>query len=119
MEKPPRLAPGEGEPFLDVGRYRRLVGKLNYLTVTRPYISFAMTVVSQFLDSPTETYWNAVIRIMKYLKGAPGRGLLYQDRGHNEVVGYADADWAGSKSNRKSTIGYYVFFWRKCNFLEE
>ncbi|OWM65682.1 hypothetical protein CDL15_Pgr017179 [Punica granatum] len=56
-----KLAPGEGEPFLDVGRYRRLVGKLNYLTVTRPDISFAVSVVSQFLDSPTETHWNAVI----------------------------------------------------------
>nr|KYP53748.1 Retrovirus-related Pol polyprotein from transposon TNT 1-94 [Cajanus cajan] len=54
-------------------KYRRLVGKLNYLTVTRPDISFAVSVVSQFLNSPCVGHWNAVIRILKNIKGAPGK----------------------------------------------
>ena len=52
-------------------------GKLNYLTVTHPDISFAVSVVSQFLNSPCEDHWNAVIRILKYIKKSPGKGLLY------------------------------------------
>ena len=52
---------------------------------------------------------NAVIRILKYLKNAPGRGLFYRSSGHLSIEGYIDADWVGSPSNRKSTIGYCTF----------
>ncbi|GAU27876.1 hypothetical protein TSUD_159700 [Trifolium subterraneum] len=90
------------------GRYRRLVGKLNYLTVTRPDISFAVSVVSQFLNSPCQEHMDAVIRILKYIKGAPGKGLIYEDKGYTQIVGYSDADWAGSPIDRRSTSGYCV-----------
>ena len=109
MDPNAKLMPGQGEPLSDPERYRRLVGKLNYLTVTRPDISFAVSVVSQFLNSPCEGHWDAVIRILKYIKGAPGNGLLYEDKGHARVVGYSDADWAGSPTDRRSTSGYCIF----------
>src|SRR6516165_7589582 len=67
-----KLLPGQGEPLADPGRYRRLVGKLNYLTITRPDISFSVSVVSQFLQSPCDSHWDAVVRILRYIKGAPG-----------------------------------------------
>ena len=51
-----KLVPGQGEPLQDPGRYRRLVGKLNYLTITRPDIYFPVSVVSQFLQSPCDGY---------------------------------------------------------------
>ena len=76
MDPNVKLLPNQGELFSDVRRYRRLVGKLNYLTVTRPDISFAVSVVSQFLNSPCEGHWEAVVRILRYLKRAPGKGLL-------------------------------------------
>ncbi|RVW91983.1 Retrovirus-related Pol polyprotein from transposon TNT 1-94 [Vitis vinifera] len=98
-----------GEPLGDPGRYRRLVGKLNYLTITRPDISFPVSVVSQFLQSPCDSHWDAVIRILRYIKSTPGQGVLYQNRGHTQVVGYTDADWAGSPTDRRSTSGYCVF----------
>ena len=66
-------------------------------------------MVSQFLESPHTTHLEAVYRILKYLKGAPGRGLLYKDHGHLRVQGFTDADWAGSPSDRRSTTGYCVF----------
>ncbi|RVX07439.1 Retrovirus-related Pol polyprotein from transposon RE2 [Vitis vinifera] len=84
-------------------------GKLNYLTITRPDISFLVSVVSQFLQSPCDSYWDAIIRILRYIKSTPGQGVLYENRGHTQVVGYTDADWADSPTDRRSTSGYCVF----------
>nr|XP_025702512.1 uncharacterized protein LOC112803216 [Arachis hypogaea] len=106
MDPNTKLSPDQGEPLADPGRYRRLISRLNYLTVTRPDISFATSILSQFLDSPCDSHWDAAVRVLRYIKGAPGKGLLYEDKGHNQIVGYADADWAGSPSDRRSTSGY-------------
>ena len=81
---------------------------MNYLIVTRPDISFAVSGVSQFLNSPCEDHWNVVIHIVKYIQGSPGKSLLYSHNNHTKVVCYSDADWAGSPSNRRSTSGYCV-----------
>jgi len=80
--------------YTDPEQYRRWVGKLNYLTITHPDISFAFSVVSQFLNSPFEDHWNVVIRILKYIKRSSGKGLLYGSNDHTRVVCYSDADWA-------------------------
>ena len=93
MDPNVKLLPNQGELLSDSRRYRRLVGKLNYLTVTCPNISFAVTVVSQFLNSPCQEQMEAVIWVLKYIKGAPGKGLIYEDKGHARIVGYSDADW--------------------------
>ncbi|RVW93434.1 Retrovirus-related Pol polyprotein from transposon TNT 1-94 [Vitis vinifera] len=81
MDPNVKLVPGQEEPLGDPGRYRRLVGKLNYLTITRPNISFLWSVVSQFLQSPCDSHWDAVIRILRYIKSTPGQGVLYENRG--------------------------------------
>ena len=104
-----KLIPGQGEPLRDPRRYRRLMGRLNYLTITRPDISFPVSVVSQFLQSPCDSHWDAVIRILHYIKGTSGQGVLYENKGHTQIVGYCDADWAGSPADRRSTSGYCVF----------
>uniref|UniRef100_A0A2N9GH48 Integrase catalytic domain-containing protein n=1 Tax=Fagus sylvatica TaxID=28930 RepID=A0A2N9GH48_FAGSY len=109
MESNLKLMPDEGDFIDDPDTYRRLVGKLIYLTITRPDISYAVSVVSQFMTSPRVPHMNAVIRILKYLKNAPGRGLFYRSSGHLRIEGYTDADWAGSPSDRKSTTGYCTF----------
>jgi len=51
---------------------------------------------------------NALIRNLKCIKGAPGKGLIYEDKGQTHIVGYSDADWAGSPIDRRSTSGYCV-----------
>ncbi|RVX21698.1 Retrovirus-related Pol polyprotein from transposon RE2 [Vitis vinifera] len=79
-----KLIPGQGEPLGDPGRYRRLVGKLNYLTITHLDISFPVSVVSQFLQSPCDSHWDAVIHILRYIKSTPGQGVLYENRGHTQ-----------------------------------
>ena len=99
----------EGETFEDPERYKRLVGKLNYLTVTRPNIAHSFNVVSQYMSSPRIDHWAVVEHILCYLKEALERGILYNNHGHNRLECFTDANWAGSKEDRRSTSGYYVF----------
>lgn len=87
-----KLIPNQGEPYLDLGRNWRLVGKFNYLTMTRLNISFVVSVVSQFLNFPCDSHWDAVTRILRYNKGSPRNGLIYEKRGHTDIVAYTDAD---------------------------
>jgi len=108
MDPNTKLLPNQGEPLSNRKQYRRLVGKLNYLTVTRPDIFFAVTVISQFLNFPCEDNWTAIIRILEYIKGSPGKGLLCGSNNHTKIVCYSYADWAGSPSDKRSTFGYCV-----------
>ena len=103
-----KLLPKHGEPFSDLEQYRRLLGKLNYVTITCPDIFFAVSVVSQFLNAPCEEHWNAIIRILKYIKSSPRKGLLYDSNSDTKVVCYSDADWTGFPSDKRSTSGYCV-----------
>ena len=84
----------EGELFENPKRYRRQVGKLNYLTVTRPDIAYFVSVVSQYMSSPTVDHWAIVEQILCYLKGAPRCGILYSNYRHNRLECFTDADWA-------------------------
>ena len=94
---------------MDRERYQRLVGRLIYLSHTRPDIAFAVSVVSQYMNDPKSAHMEAVIRILRYLKGCPGKGLLYTRQGDLQVECYTDADWAGSLDDRRSTSGYCTF----------
>ena len=60
------------------------------------------------MQAPHVNHWNAVIRILRYIKRAPGQGLVYEDKGDTQISGYCDADWAGSPIDRRSTTGYCV-----------
>ena len=51
----------------------------------------------------------AVGQILCYLKGVSGRGILYSNHGHNRILCFTDADWAGLKEDRRSTSNYCVF----------
>jgi hypothetical protein len=73
-------------------RYQRLVGKLIYLSHTCPDIAYAVSVVSQFMHNPSEEHMDAVIRILRYLKSSPGKGLMFSKNDHLRVKGYMDAD---------------------------
>ena len=97
--------------FIDKKRYQRLVGRLIYLSHTRPDIAFAVSLVSQHMHSPKEAHLQAVYRILRYLKNSPGKGLFFQKNASKDVEIFTDADWAGSKEDRRSTTGYCTFVW--------
>nr|CAN61409.1 hypothetical protein VITISV_035127 [Vitis vinifera] len=96
---------------VDRGRYQRLVGRLIYLSHTRPDIGFAVSAVSQFMHSPTEEHMEAVYRILRYLKMTPGKGLFFKKTENRDTEVYSDADWAGNIIDRRSTSGYCSFVW--------
>ena len=98
-------------PPIDKGRYQRLVGKLIYLSHTRPDIGFSVSVVSQFMNNPNEEHLEAVYRILRYLKMTPGKGLFFGKSNKKSVEIYSDADWAGSITDRRSTTGYCSYVW--------
>ncbi|XP_019151797.1 PREDICTED: uncharacterized protein LOC109148508 [Ipomoea nil] len=71
------LCHGDSEPFANIGSYRRLVGRLLYLTATRPDIAYAIQQLSQFFDSPTVKHMQAAHHVLRYIKRAPGQGIFY------------------------------------------
>ncbi|WVZ15755.1 hypothetical protein V8G54_013321 [Vigna mungo] len=77
LEENHRLALVEG-PFLsDPARYRHLVGRLIYLCFTRPELSYSVHTLCQFMQQPREDHWHAAFRVVRYLKGNPGQGILF------------------------------------------
>jgi Reverse transcriptase (RNA-dependent DNA polymerase) len=94
---------------VEKGQYQRLVGKLIYLTHTRPDFSYAMSVVSRYMHNPRVLHHEAVYQILRYLKSCPGKGVLFSKKGHRRIEVYTDADWAGCLDDKKSTSGYCAF----------
>lgn len=103
-----KLCEDDGERLIDVGRYQRLVGKLIYLSLTRPNISFVVGLVSQFMHSPTTVHLEVAYRILQYLKKNLGLGLLYVNNEIVRVEAYTDEDWVGSVSDRRSSLSYFT-----------
>ena len=99
----------EGAESTDQEKYQRLVGKLLYLSHTRPDIAYAVGVISQFMHRPQEEHMNAALRIVRYLKGTINYGVFLKRGKDLEVDGYTDADWASNPVDRRSTGGYFTF----------
>lgn len=93
----------------DSTRYRSVVVALQYLTLTRPDISFAVNKVCQFLHAPTTFHWSAVKRILRYVRGTANFGLGIGRSSSMLVSAFSDADWAGCVDDRRSTGGFAVF----------
>ncbi|XP_050920276.1 secreted RxLR effector protein 161-like [Lathyrus oleraceus] len=90
---------------IDITKYRGMIGSLLYLTVSRPDIMFSVCLCARFQANPKESHLTAVKRIKKYLKGTTNVGLWYPKVSICNLVGYSDADYAGYKTDQKSTSG--------------
>jgi hypothetical protein len=99
----------DGEPFSDAPLYRRLAGALQYLTLTRPELSYAVQQACLFMHDPRVPHYNHVKRILRYLKGTLDHGLHINNSSPTTLTAYSDADWAGCPDTRRSTSGYCVF----------
>jgi Reverse transcriptase (RNA-dependent DNA polymerase) len=98
----------EGEPLEDISLFQRLVGRLIYLMVTRLDISFSVSQISKFMHAPRTTHLNVIDKILRYLKGTPGKRIWMKNNNSNEICGYSDTNWAET-FDRKLTTGFYIF----------
>ncbi|KAL0378046.1 UNVERIFIED_CONTAM: Retrovirus-related Pol polyprotein from transposon TNT 1-94 [Sesamum radiatum] len=96
----------DGSEKVDGSIYRSLIGSLLYLTATRPDIMFATSLLSRFMQSPSQVHYGAAKRILRYLQGTKDFGIWYKSTNDAKLVGYTDSDWAGSADDMKSTSGY-------------
>ena len=109
MEQQLHLSPTDGDPLSNPSSYRCLVGRLIYLIVTRPDIVFAVHVLSPFMHERHTTHMDAAIRVLQYLKGSPGKGILLSSTSDLHIRGYCDADWGSCPTTRRSVTGYCTF----------
>ena len=93
----------------DAKPFRELIGRLLYLCITRPDITFAVNRLSQFLSCPTDAHLHAGMNVLKYLKNNPGQGLFYSASTALCLNGFADADWGTCKDTRRSITGMCVY----------
>ncbi|XP_042510912.1 uncharacterized mitochondrial protein AtMg00810-like [Macadamia integrifolia] len=98
-------------PFADVTLFRSLVGTLQYLTMTRPHISYAVYSVCQHMHAPTYAYFAMVKCILQYVRGTLDLGLRIVHDSSLTLFAFSDLDWAGCPVTRRSTTGF-------CTFLE-
>ncbi|XP_043687442.1 uncharacterized mitochondrial protein AtMg00810-like [Telopea speciosissima] len=104
-----RLTMTSGNLMEDLTVYRSTVGALQYATLTRPNIQFAVNKVCQYMHRPTVDHWAVVKRILRYLKGTINNGLALDRTTSMTLSAFSDADWAGCVNDRKSTGGFAIY----------
>ena len=104
-----KLSLSTGTPLPDDAVYRRLVGRLLYLTHARPDITYVVHKLSQSMSAPTDSHLQAATRVLRYLKNDPGQGLFYSASPKLNFTAYSDADWGACTDSRQSITGYCVF----------
>lgn len=110
VDTKPKLSACSNSPYARPSHYRSLAGALQYLTFTRPDISYAVQQVCLHMHAPMDEHMDALKRILRYIKGTIDYGLhLYKSK-LSDLVTYTDADWGGCPDTRRSTSGYCVFF---------
>ena len=109
MEADLKLNAESGSQLPDPETYRRLIGRLLYLTISRPDICYTVHKLSQFVSDPRSGHMNAANILLRYLKHTAGQGILFKAKLDTSIHAYVDADWGSCIDSRKSTIGYCIF----------
>ena len=109
MSSGKQMSMHDGDVLDNPELYRSTVGALQYLTLTRPEIAFAVNKLSQFVHTPFSNHWEACKKMLRYLKDTIQLGLHLKASNKLVLHGFADSDWASNPDNRRSTSGYCVF----------
>lgn len=81
------------DPLLeDMCNYQKLVGKLIYLPITFPDICFTVQVLSQFMQHPKRSHWEATLGVVRYIKGSPGLGVFLSQNSATQLTAYCDSE---------------------------
>ncbi|GKV27559.1 hypothetical protein SLEP1_g36721 [Rubroshorea leprosula] len=112
-----KLKSDDGIAKIDVGIYQSLIGRLLYLSATRPDIMHSVSFMSRFMHSPSEIHFKVAKRILRYVKGMTDFRVLYISSTNVKLIGFIDNDWAGLEEDMKNTsercfsIGSGVISW--------
>ena len=109
LEQNLRLSKFKGEELKDPSSYRRLIGRLLYLTITRLDITFAIHMLSQYISKLRRSHLDATYKVLQYFKNEPRKGLLFSSSTEIHLKDFADDDWASCPNTRRSVIGYSIF----------
>jgi hypothetical protein len=104
-----KLSADGGPPVDDHSEYQSIVGALQYITMTRPDMAYAMQHACLYMHDPREQHLALVKRTLRYLRGTTEHGLHLRRSASLDLVAYSDADWAGCPDTRRSTSGYVVY----------
>ena len=108
LEQNHKLALSESPLLRHLEQYRRMIGRLIYLSATRPDLTYCVHVLAQFMQTPREDHWQAALRVVRYIKGTAGQGILLQAKPDFQITGWCDSDWASCPLTRRSVTGYIV-----------
>jgi hypothetical protein len=103
-----KLSSAAGDILHNPTAYRRIVGALQYCTITRPDIAYLVNQLCQFMHCPRDIHRKAVKCVLRYLKGTINIGLYYVP-GDITLNAYCDSDWAGNPDDRRNITCYGVF----------
>jgi hypothetical protein len=104
-----KVSASDGTLIADATSYRRLAGALQYLTITRPDIAYAVQQVCLHMHAPRDVHLTMLKRILRYIKGTAHLGVQLHAISSPSITAYSDADWAGCPDTRRSTSGYCIF----------
>jgi len=105
------LDKGEVGQLVDIKKYRGMIGSLLYLLASRPDVMFTVCMCARYQANPKESHLSAIKGIMRYLPGTINPGIWYPKNSYYNLVGYSDSDFAGCRTDRKSTSG-------TCHFID-
>ncbi|KAJ9553297.1 hypothetical protein OSB04_017342 [Centaurea solstitialis] len=103
------LIDDDGDLLTDASQYRRMIGRLLYLTITRPNVCFAIQKLSQYVSQPRTGHMQAVKHLLRYLKEKPGSGVFYSSQSSLQLQAYCDSNWGKCVDLRRSVTGYCIF----------
>ncbi|XP_019054351.1 PREDICTED: uncharacterized protein LOC109115144 [Nelumbo nucifera] len=103
-----KLCANKGPPLAETERYRRFVERLLYLNISRTYISYSVQQLSQFVNSPCQSHWEAAMHLLRYLKSCHSKGLFYPTDNSLHLEAFSDVDWASCSETRKSLTSFCI-----------
>lgn len=104
-----KLSSDSGDLISNPSQYQGIIGRLLYLTLTRPDISYAVQHLSQYLQQPRQPHCQAALHILRYLKGIVNKGLFYSASNDLKLHAYSNADWGTYKDSARSLTGFCIF----------
>ncbi|KAL8155424.1 hypothetical protein AgCh_000710 [Apium graveolens] len=99
----------DSSPSTDIQTFRKIVGSLQYLQITRPDVSFAVNKLAQFMHKPSAKHFQALKRILRYLKETIYYGLYFWHSQPLSLTAFADADLGGCADSARSTTAYVIY----------